>query len=438
MIEVALSLVWIALGAVGSALLLRANQRRGRRRFTALEVHPGRVYLAGAVLGPAALPLQLLVRRLWERWDRQAAAAAELEKAARRDAWEREKGLYAPGGGTGVSEEGGDGEPRSALVTGATGFTGSRLCRHLHARGWTVRALVRPGSDRSRLGDLPVEIVRGDLAADEPLDRATEGMDVVFHVAALFRAEDVPRDRFWAVNAEGTRRVLAAAARTGVARVVHCSTVGVHGHVADPPATEEAPFAPGDHYQASKLEGERIARGFADEGLPVTVVRPAGIYGPGDLRFLKLFRLARLCRWVMIGSGEVCYHFTYVDDVVRGLVAAAAAEEAAGEVVIVAGEAPVTLEALVDLVRRILGEPVPGRRLHLPVRPLRWAAVACEAACRPLGLQPPLFRRRVDFFEKNRAFDASRAAELLGVEPEVGLEEGLRRTAAWYRSEGLI
>jgi dihydroflavonol-4-reductase len=187
----------------------------------------------------------------------------------------------------------------NVLVTGATGFTGGHLAEHLVKHGDSVRALVRPRSrarfDASSLPSAGVVAMEGDLTDASALKRAADGVDVVYHIAATYREAGQPDSAYRAINVEGTRNVLEAARAGGAHRVVHCSTGGVHGHVANPPANEDAPFNPGDVYQETKLEAEQMARAFGDRtGFDVVVARPIGIYGPGDTRFLKMFRgLAR-------------------------------------------------------------------------------------------------------------------------------------------------
>jgi nucleoside-diphosphate-sugar epimerase len=325
-----------------------------------------------------------------------------------------------------------------ALVTGASGFTGSHLARHLLASGYTVRALVRRSSSLAALEGLDVELAYADLAAAEPLDHVVRGTDTLFHVAALYRAENVSRQAFWDVNVEATRRLLEASERAGVRRFVHCSTVGVQGDIKHPPATEDAPYSPGDRYQESKRDGELLALDwFRTRRVAGSVVRPTGIYGPGDLRFLKLFRMIDNGTFRMLGSGEILYHLTYVEDLAEGLRLAGEQEAALGEVFTIGGEGYVTLNQLVAKIAAALGRPVSGHA-HLPVWPVWLAGFACELLCRPFGIAPPLYRRRVDFFTKSRAFDIGKAKRLLGYQPRVSLEEGLRRTAAWYRERGLL
>jgi dihydroflavonol-4-reductase len=329
----------------------------------------------------------------------------------------------------------------TVLVTGATGFTGGHLATTLARRGYSVRALVRPKS-RARFAESSaakagVEAVEGDLSDGATVRRAAEGTSIVYHIAASYREAGQPDAAYRAVNVEGTRHVLEAAVAAGATRVVHCSTGGVHGHIADPPANEEAPFNPGDIYQDTKLEAEQVARSFGRErGFEVVVARPIGIYGPGDLRFLKMFRGVNRGRFPVLGSGEVFYHLTYIDDLVEGFRLCGEVAGAAGRTYILAGPRYTTLNELIRLIAVELGVAPP--RLHLPVWPVWMLGLLCEMVCVPLRIEPPLYRRRVDFFTKSRAFDTTRARVELGFQPTVDLEEGIKKTAAWYRAEGLL
>jgi len=323
------------------------------------------------------------------------------------------------------------------LVTGATGFTGSAVVRALVERGETeVVALVRSSSDTTELTRLGIECRTTDIRDLESVTRSFGRPRRVFHVAAAFRTEHAELDEFQRVNVEATRNLLICAAEADVDRFVHCSTVGVQGAIDDPPAAEDYRYQPGDHYQSTKLEGELVAREFAERGLPVSIVRPVGIYGPGDRRFLKLFRPIKRGRFVMIGSGETLYHLTYIDDLVAGILLAASHPAAVGEVFTIGGPRFTTLNELVALIANALGVRPP--RMRIPYRPIYLASVLCERACKAVGIEPPLYPRRVEFFSKDRAFDISKSRRVLGFEPKVDLEEGLRRTAEWYRAEALL
>lgn len=325
-----------------------------------------------------------------------------------------------------------------SLVTGATGFTGGHLARALVARGDAVSALVRGESAAAAaLAGAGIALVRGDLRDRPALAAATAEVDVVYHIAAIYRQAGLPDEIYRAVNATAVKEIIEAAARAGVKRVVHCSTVGVHGDIEHPPANEDAPLDPGDIYQLTKLEGEDLAREAGTRlGIDVTIVRPTGIYGPGDGRLLKLFRGVARRRWVTLGRGDIYYHLTFIDDLIEGFHLCATHPAAANRTYILAGGEVTTLNALVALVAEGAGVPAPT--LHLPVWPFHAAGAACEAICAPLGIEPPIYRRRVDFFTKSRAFDITRARTEIGFAPRVGLREGIRRTLDWYREHGWL
>ncbi|HET7219091.1 MAG TPA: NAD-dependent epimerase/dehydratase family protein, partial [Vicinamibacterales bacterium] len=287
------------------------------------------------------------------------------------------------------------------------------------------------------LRTLGIELAAGDLADAASIDRAVRDVDLVYHIAAIYRQAGLAEERYRAINATAVRSVIESARRHRVRRVVHCSTVGVHGDVEHPPANEDAPLKPGDVYQRTKLEGESVARqASAETGVEVVIARPSGIYGPGDRRLLKLFRGVARRRFVILGSGEIYYHLTYIDDLVEGVRLCGEVPAAAGRTYILAGGEVTTLKALVALIAAEAG--VAPRRLRLPVWPFWLAGAACEAVCAPLGIEPPIYRRRVDFFTKSRAFDISRARRELGFAPAVGLRDGIARTLRWYRQEGWL
>lgn len=297
-----------------------------------------------------------------------------------------------------------------------------------------MRALARDAGRCDALRGYGCEIALGDLRDRESLLRAAKGTSVVYHLGALFR-KDVARREMWEVNVEGTRHLLEAAQEAGVERFVHCSTVGVHGDVKSPPADEAAPYNPSDDYEATKCEGERVVVDHMSSGkLPIVIVRPGGIYGPGDLRFLKLFKTIRNGTFVMLGSGETRYQMIYVTDLIDGILLCGTRPEAIGNTYILTGAESVSLNALVAMIARVLGVRTP--RLRFPVAPVYLAAYLCELLCKPIGIHPPLYRRRVNFFTKTRIFDISKAKRQLGFSPKIGLEDGIRLTRAWYKEAG--
>jgi dihydroflavonol-4-reductase len=324
------------------------------------------------------------------------------------------------------------------LVTGATGFTGGRLARELRRRGRDVRALVRTEDARSsELVADGIEVCVGDLRNAGAISRALDGIDIVYNIGAAYRQASAGRDEYYAVNAAAVGTLVELAGVAGVRRVVHCSTVGVHGDVEHPPAGEDAPLRPGDAYQRSKLEGERLGREAAARSrVDLVIARPSGIYGPGDRRLLKLFRGVARRTFVTLGSGDIFYHLTYVDDLVEGFRLCGEVPRAAGRTYILAGGEVTPLSELVRRVAAAAGVRPPT--LRAPVWPFWIAGALCEAVCVPLRIEPPIYRRRVDFFTKSRAFDITLARRELGYSPQVGLDEGIRRTLAWYGEQGWL
>ena len=324
------------------------------------------------------------------------------------------------------------------LVTGATGFTGKALSQRLIADGHQVVGLdYKDGYKTDELRDLGVELHLGSVTDADTVARLMPGIDVVQHLAAAFRELDVTDDYYHDVNVGGTQIVLEAALREGVKKFVYCSTCGVHGNVADPPAAETAPIAPEDYYQRTKYDAEPLVLDYHGRGLPATILRPAAIYGPGDPeRFYMIFRRVAKGFFPMFGDGKTLYHPLYIDNFIDALQRAMDPANGLGEAYLIADEDYVEIKQLVSQVARTMGArpSVP----HLPLAPIVLAAHVVEKICRPFGVKPFIFPRRVDWFRQNRAFDIAKAKAELGYEPRVALREGLRATFDWYREEGLL
>lgn len=322
-------------------------------------------------------------------------------------------------------------------LTGASGYTGGRLLQALRDRGDEVAVLVRPRSLTPSVAERATEVVAGELGDADAVDRLVAGRDAVVHVAAVYRTAGHPDEYYREVNLRGTERLLEAAARHGVRRFVHTSTVGVHGHVEHPPADETAPLAPGDIYQQTKAAAEMLAFEYhRARGVPVAVVRPGAIYGPGETRLLKLFRAIARGRYAVVGSGRSYYHPVFIDDLVTAYLLALDRPEAVGEAFLICGPSYASQDELAALVAKHTG----GRVLpfRVPAMPIQWLGGLVEAVCVPFGIDPPLHRRRVDFWTKSRAFTTAKARRLLGYEPCTDLEQGIALTAAWYRQAGWL
>jgi nucleoside-diphosphate-sugar epimerase len=324
------------------------------------------------------------------------------------------------------------------LVTGGTGFTGSALVLRLLGLGHSVRSLdYQKGILSNDIEKAGGELVTGSITDAGLVDKCTEGVDFVFHVAAAFRELDVPNEYYYDANVNGTRNVFAAAKKHKVNKVVYCSTQGVHGHVADPPGDENSPILPEDYYQQTKYEGEQVAREFMKDGMNSTIIRPTAIYGPGDPgRFLMIYKRVNKGYFPMFGKGETFYHPVYIDNLVDAFLITMDPEKGRGETYLIADEEYVTIK---DLVRRVgRAMKVDVKINHYPIFPLIVAGHICEKACKPFGIAPPIFPRRVDWYRQVRAFRIDKAKRDLGYQPRIGLDEGLALTADWYRRNGYL
>lgn len=324
------------------------------------------------------------------------------------------------------------------LVTGGTGFTGKALVRRLIEMGHQVVALdYKEGLKTQEIREWGAEVILGSVTDMDIVRRAVEGVEVVHHVAAAFREMDVPESYYYEVNVEGTRNVLQAALDAGVRKVIYCSTCGVHGNVDHPPAGEDAPIRPADYYQRTKWEAEPLAREFFERGLKTTILRPAAIYGPGDPeRFYLIFKRVAGGTFPMFGNGRTLYHPLYIDNLVDAFILAMEDGKGEGEAYLIADEQYIQIEDLVRRVGKALGIDV--KIPHYPVWPVVVVGHIVEKACKPFGIKPPIFPRRVDWYRQNRAFRIDKARKDLGYQPRVGIDEGLRRTAEWYQREGLL
>jgi nucleoside-diphosphate-sugar epimerase len=327
---------------------------------------------------------------------------------------------------------------RRALVTGGTGFTGSALVKRLRERGLDVRVLDnQKGIFFDELSRLGADIRIGSVTDYEQVKKAVHGCSVIFHLAAAFRTINVSKSLYWDVNVNGVVNMAKASLEEGVDRFVYCSTEGVHGHVERPPADENGPINPQDYYEYTKWEGERALQPFVEKGLPSVILRPTAIYGPGDPeRFYMIYRRVLTGTFPMFGDGSTWYHPVYIDNLVQAFELAMDRREAIGQAYLIGDESYCSIEDLVRKTAKSLNVDV--KIPHLPFWLIWLPSVLCEAVCKPLRIKPPLFPRRADWFRKTRAFDISKAKRELGYAPHVDLDEGLRRTADWYRREGML
>jgi nucleoside-diphosphate-sugar epimerase len=324
------------------------------------------------------------------------------------------------------------------LVTGGTGFTGKALVRRLLDEGHVVVALdYKEGLKTEELKNWGAEVVIGSVTDKKLVDQCMGGVDVVHHLAAAFRELDVPNSYYHEVNVGGTLNTLEAAFRHKIKKFIYCSTCGIHGNIDHPPGGEDAPVKPADYYQSTKYEAEPLVNEYFNKGLKTVILRPAAIYGPGDPeRFYMIFKRAATGTFPMFGSGKTYYHPLYIDNLIDAFMLAMERDKGNGQAYLIADEEYLEIEELVRKVGRALEIEVKIK--HYPIIPLIIAGHLFEKLCKPFKITPPIFPRRVDWYRQNRAFKIDKAKKELGYQPRVGIDEGLKRTAEWYKKEGYL
>ena len=319
--------------------------------------------------------------------------------------------------------------PERVLVTGATGFVGSHIAQGLVEAGYEVRCGVRTSSNERWISGLPVERVPLDLAEPEGLPRAVENVDVIVHAAGITRARQT--GDYHSVNAEGTRRLAAAAFEAGVRRFVLISSLAARG-----PDTraEDGRDHPASAYGRSKLGAEECLRTF-DERMEIVALRLAAVYGPRDADLLPLFKMAAR-GLLVLPSGPGLLQPVYASDVARAVLAAIRKPSDFGPYP-VAETSRYTWQEISDGLARALERPV--RAVRMPTAVFKLAGRTAERAAKLLSVAPVFDDRRArDLAVHTWTCDPSATEKVLGWRANVHLSEGLERTARWYRRAGWL
>ncbi|MCW2995406.1 MAG: NAD-dependent epimerase/dehydratase [Conexibacter sp.] len=317
------------------------------------------------------------------------------------------------------------------LITGASGFLGRALAARLRADGDAVVGI-------DRIADAASDVVAGDTTDPDPWRARLDGCDAVLHTAAVV-SNAVDHESQWRVNVLGTQRVFAAARAAGVPRVVLLSSVRAFGDTGFPDGvTEEHPVRPdGNPYVDTKIASEHVAlQAHAAGGIEAVVVRPGDVYGPGSVPWvLKPLDAIRGGQFLLPAMGRGIHSPVYVDDLVDGTVRALRSPAAAGEVFTLAGPRGVRSDEYFGYLYAMLGKRGP---LGIPT-PLAVAlAHAADAANRARGRRNEVNAISMRYLARRGTYSSAKARRVLGYAPAVELEEGMRRTEAWLRAEGLL
>ena len=325
------------------------------------------------------------------------------------------------------------------LITGGTGFIGSRLALKCKQDGHHVSILGMENTsaekeNRRLVESSGVEVIIGSVVDRKILDDTLNGVDIVYHLAAAQHEVGVSDQVFKDVNVTGTQNMLEASRKAGIKKFVYGSTIGVYGNT-EKPVGETSVCSPANIYGVTKLEAEKLVLSYKDL-LPVVIIRISETYGPGDRRLLKLFKLVGKRRFIMIGKGDNLHQLIYIDDLVNGMIMAAGSDNAPGEIILLVGAVPITTEQMVTTISGVLAVSLPG--FHAPLWPFMLIATLLEIGLKPLGIQPPIHRRRMDFFRKNFSFKTNKAKTLIGFTPRYSFEQGVDETIKWYRKIGQL
>jgi len=323
----------------------------------------------------------------------------------------------------------------NVMVTGANGFIGSNLCDSLIQSGLSVIGLVRGSSDLTFLKNLPtLQIIKGDITQKETIKAAMKDISIVYH-AAGYSSDWGPWQTFRSVNVEGVRNVMDTALQCGVKRVVHISSVSVYGFPGGVNMDENTPLVPrpDDAYITTKTEGEKLALSYQSNKLEVTVLRPAGVYGPNDrTTTLQLVPALLSRRFGYVDGGKHIMGPVYIDNLVQALRLAAESDRAPGQVYNVVDDGTVTWKKYVEWMCEDLNCRSPW--LTVP-RWIAWPlAIAFDNTAKFLQKKesPMINKYRIRVVMAGNHYSAEKAKRELGYRPEVSTREGIKRTIQWY------
>ena len=326
-----------------------------------------------------------------------------------------------------------------ALITGATGFIGSHLAEHLLARGYEVRAVLRPTSDKKYIQHLPLEYVNGGFSDAESLREAVEGVDVIYHVAGVVASKD--RKGFFEGNQLATRNLLEAVRRYNpeLKRFIHVSSQAAVGPSVSPdtPVDESAPLKPITTYGESKAAAEKEVLAAMND-IPCTIVRPPAVYGPRDVGVYSFFQVTRRGFSPLIGFDKKLVSLVHVGDLVRGFIEAGESERGVGETYFISSEQFYTWQEVGEITAKVLGKQR-ARFLRVP-HSLVFAAAGISGFLSRFQKKPAIldFEKGRDLTRAYWICSVSKATEHFGYHQQISLEKGITETIAWYREQGWL
>ena len=327
------------------------------------------------------------------------------------------------------------------LVTGAAGFLGSYLVPELARRGYRVTAMVHTRKLDPELAKA-VETRVADLTDGATLVEATRGMDAVVHLASYYTFFG-KKELYQMVTVNGTRSLIEACLANGVRRFIYCSSTEAIGPVESPPADESTPLRPSYEYGRSKADAERVVRESSAQGMEWTIIRPSGIYGPGNVDdvafwFIVSFAKNSLSTRFLVDGGKSLVQFVHARDAARAFVLALDNPKASvGQTYLVSDDRAVSYRELYSMMAELCGREPP--RVSVPKSLAKAMVAPVEAFNAIIGRSTFMWHlSTVDAVTSDRSFSSAKAARELGYGPTLGLKEGLKETLNWYRAEGYL
>lgn len=318
------------------------------------------------------------------------------------------------------------------LITGATGFIGRYIIKELAKKTHKLRALIRPTSKLIHFKDIKIELIVGDIADYDSVKKACEGIDLVYHCAGCVSNKN--KNLLESVNIKGTENICRGSLEQGVKRVVYASSVAVVSGNQAMLLTDELPYAHTNIYGWSKVEAEKIAVRYREKGLPIAIIRPCAIYGPGEPHLLDLLlKLISFRLLPVIGKGNHRWHLGYIHNIVQIFLLAAKRQSALSKTFIAADIEALTVNEVFNIMADTLGVKRPR---HIPDILAYTCAKCCDMLNRVSVFSIPFTTKNIDSFKKERIFDVSRAVNELGYKPEITARQALELTVReWMKTK---
>lgn len=327
------------------------------------------------------------------------------------------------------------------FLTGGNGFIGSHVVDLLVKSNRDIVCLVQKGSNvdyiKDHIKNGKVKVAWGDIRNKDDIDKGIKGCDVVYHFVAIAGKQNVPEKDYWDVNFEGTKKLLDSCIENEIKKFIYCSSVGVMGNIKKIPAAENTPYNPTNTYEKTKMEAEKETLRYVKEfGLNAIIIRPAVVYGPRNISNMsRMFGSIQNGKFFVIGSGNNLWHMTYVEDLAKGFLQAEKAKLNSGEIIILGGENPVTMNEMTRTASDLLGVKKPKQM------PLLLASVAgwCFWVIKKIfKMKVPIEPSGVKFLTNHRAYSIKKAKKLIGYKPEFPIRKGLEKTFSWYKENGIL